>query len=79
MRTTVDIPDSLSRRVKRAAAERGTTMRELIIDALEQNLEPPRRGFRLRDASAGQREDAGPDAAAVNAAIDALREPDFRL
>lgn len=35
MRTTVDIPDELYRSVKVLAAERGTTVRELVLEGLE--------------------------------------------
>jgi len=35
MRTTVDIPDELYRSVKILAAERGATVRELVLEGLE--------------------------------------------
>jgi hypothetical protein len=35
MRTTVDIPDDLYRAVKVMAAERGSTVRELVLEGLE--------------------------------------------
>lgn len=35
MRTTVDIPDDVYRAVKVLAAERGTTVRELVLEGLE--------------------------------------------
>ena len=35
MRTTVDIPDDLYRAIKILAAERGTTVRELVLEGLE--------------------------------------------
>jgi hypothetical protein len=35
MRTTVDIPDDTYRAVKVLAAERGTTVRELVLEGLE--------------------------------------------
>ncbi len=35
MRTTVDIPDDLYRATKIRAAERGTTVRELVLEGLE--------------------------------------------
>ncbi len=35
MRTTVDIPDETYRTIKVMAAERGTTVRELILQGLE--------------------------------------------
>lgn len=39
MRTTVDIPDSIGRRVKLAAARRGLSMKDLIVAALEHELD----------------------------------------
>jgi hypothetical protein len=41
MRTTVDIPDSLFRETKILAATRGITIRQFIIDAIEQARNPP--------------------------------------
>jgi hypothetical protein len=38
MRTTVDLPDELMKRVKIAAVRRGTTLRDLIADALRHAL-----------------------------------------
>ncbi len=38
MKTTVDLPDSLYKRARIRAAERGTTLRALLIESLEQNL-----------------------------------------
>jgi hypothetical protein len=35
MRTSVDIPDDTYRAVKVLAAERGTTVRELVLEGLE--------------------------------------------
>jgi len=35
MRTTVDVPDDVYRSVKVLAAERGTTVRELVLEGLE--------------------------------------------
>jgi hypothetical protein len=45
MRTTVDLPDSLFRETKILAATRGITIRQFIIDAIEQarNPQPVRR------------------------------------
>lgn len=39
MRTSVDIPDDLFRRAKVEAARKGKTMKELIVDGLEKQLE----------------------------------------
>jgi hypothetical protein len=41
MRTTIDLPDDVLRRAKIAAVERGSTLRELVIDALQHELEAP--------------------------------------
>jgi hypothetical protein len=35
MRTTIDIPDETYRTVRMLAAERGSTMRELVLEGLE--------------------------------------------
>jgi hypothetical protein len=35
MRTTIDIPDEIYRGVRILAAERGTTVRELVLEGLE--------------------------------------------
>jgi Arc/MetJ family transcription regulator len=79
MRTTIDMPDQLLARVKRFTAERNTTFRALVIDALEKVLEPPLREFRLRDASVGLKPQKGKglDSDAINQAIDAQRESSF--
>lgn len=56
MKTTVDIPDALFRRLGERAASQGTTIRALIQEALEQFLGNPRGGtarFTLRDGSFG--------------------------
>jgi hypothetical protein len=38
MRTTIDIPDQLFRRTKAVAALRGSTMKDLIVKALEREV-----------------------------------------
>lgn len=38
MKTTIDIPDPLFRRVKSHAAERGQTLKEFVADALHARL-----------------------------------------
>jgi hypothetical protein len=53
MRTTVDLPDSLFRKTKAVAALRGSSMKELIIHAVEREVasgavgEPKRRRVKL--------------------------------
>ena len=39
MRTTIDIPDPLFRRVKQAAAEQGVTLRDLVLRAIGAQLD----------------------------------------
>ena len=53
MRTTIDMPDDLFRRLKPLLAERKMTFRALVIDAVERAIDAPSAAFRLRDASAG--------------------------
>jgi len=77
MRTTIDIPDALMERAKRAAARRKTTLRRLLLDALEQSLREKPRPFRLRDASVGDPADVVAEGA-INQAIDEQRERDFQ-
>lgn len=45
MRTTLDLPDEILRRAKIAAVERGSSLRQLVIDALRREMEgaPSRR------------------------------------
>jgi hypothetical protein len=38
MKTTIEIPDALFRRVKSKAAERGQTLREFVSEALQERL-----------------------------------------
>ena len=38
MKTTIEIPDPLFRRAKAAAATRGITLKQLMTEAVEQNL-----------------------------------------
>lgn len=49
MRTTIDLPDALFRKTKANAALRGTSMKELIVAALEKDLNatPPKEAKRL--------------------------------
>ena len=54
MKTTVEISDSLFKEVKRYAAERGITFREVLEASLRENLTHSTRRkkpFKLRDAS----------------------------
>jgi hypothetical protein len=42
MRTTIDIPDALYRRIKARAAGEGRPAKALILNAVEQALNPPK-------------------------------------
>ncbi|MBX3668464.1 MAG: hypothetical protein KF778_08690 [Rhodocyclaceae bacterium] len=48
MRTTLDLPDDILRRAKITAVERGSTLRQLVIDALKNEMEQPSRISRKR-------------------------------
>jgi len=51
MRTTLELPDDLLKRAKIAAVERGTTLREFVGAALEQELRAhPKRAPKRRRA-----------------------------
>ena len=41
MRTTIDIPDQLFKRAKKAAAEQGVALREIVLRALRAHLDQP--------------------------------------
>ena len=43
MRTTLDLPDDILRRAKIEAVERGATLRQLVIDALQREMAGPER------------------------------------
>lgn len=51
MKTTIDIPDVLFRKVKSKAAERSQTLREFVSEALQEKLAP-----RGRTARSGEPE-----------------------
>ena len=44
VRTTVDIPQPLHDRLRRRAQASGTSIRSLIVTALEQTYAPPKKG-----------------------------------
>ena len=80
MRTTIDVPDDLLRRVRPLLAERKMTFRSLVIDAVERVIEVPAASFRLRDASAGRAIDGtAVSSEAINRAIHEAREPSFQV
>lgn len=39
MRTTIDLPDTLFRKAKATAALRGSTMKELVVRAVEREIQ----------------------------------------
>jgi hypothetical protein len=51
MRTSVDLPDSIYRELKIAAASEGTTIREIILDGV---------AIRLRNGKSAAKEESGP-------------------
>ena len=40
MRTTIEIPDAIFRRTKALAAARGVTLKQLIVNAVEREINP---------------------------------------
>jgi plasmid stability protein len=48
MRTTVDIPDALYRKLKARAAEQGTTVKALVLESLEVRLSMPEQPARKK-------------------------------
>lgn len=80
MRTTIDLPDSILTKAKQIAAVRKTTLRALIIEALQGSLNRKTTAFSLRDVSFGNDPAGGDgtiDSAAINSAIDDARETGF--
>jgi len=67
MRTTVDISETLMKRVRQVMKKKGVTFRSLVEEGLERVLADasPRKGFRLRDArfkgELGFADGAGPE------------------
>ena len=51
MRTTIDMPDALYRKTKAVAALRGSSMKELIVRAVEQEVARPKTGMKRRKAN----------------------------
>jgi len=49
MKTTIEIPDPLFRRVKSKAADRGQTLKEFVSEALQEKLADRRRTERSRE------------------------------
>ena len=42
MKTTIDIPDTLYKKAKILAIERGQTLKQIVLTSLEKELEPPK-------------------------------------
>ena len=80
MRTTIDLPDPLLKRVRKVLAARNMTLRSLVISALERELCPKPRKFKLREASAGYdpKGRRGVTAEQINRAIDDQRASTWR-
>jgi hypothetical protein len=71
------MPEGLMKRVKIIAAQRKTTFRALVVDALEQTLEEPQQLFELEDASVGSKEGTTISNITINQLIDTQRESRF--
>lgn len=79
MRTTIDMPNALMKRVKLAAARRNTTFKALVVDALERTLDDMPASFQLEDASVGPSADEQARVAnsVINDAIHSQRDQQF--
>lgn len=73
------MPDHLMKRVKRVAAERKTTFRALVVEALERTLDEKPGKFKLREASVGEGTGKAVKVSnkTINATIDGQRESRF--
>lgn len=78
MRTTVDIPDLLVKRIKSHTAERSISFRSLVIAALEKELAGDNGSFRLRDASAGDPKKGLVSSEKINQDLNTIRDFDFQ-
>lgn len=80
VRTTIDMPDALFRHAKQVAAEQGTTLRDLVVSALEVRLRTSPQPFRLRPAAVGtvSEDSSAVSAMTINEAIERQRETPFR-
>ena len=48
VRTTIDMPDALFRRTKATAADRGVTLKQIIVNAVEHELSQSAKGAKGR-------------------------------
>ena len=78
MRTTIDIPDALMKRVKQRISADNMTFRALVISALESALEEESKTFQLRDASVGDNGSAVVSSLEINEVIDQQRYTGFQ-
>jgi len=78
MRTTVDLPDKLVKRIKACTAERKVTFRALVVAALEKELAEDQGPFQLRDASAGVTKKSPVPNEVITRHLDASRDFSFR-
>lgn len=78
MRTTVDLPDTLVKRIKFHTANQNVTFRSLVITALEKELSAEKKSFRLRDASVGNPEGSIISQQTINQHLNAARKFDFQ-
>lgn len=74
MRTTLDLPDDVLRLAKIAAIERGSSLRQLVIDALRHELQPEPLARRVRITAPLIA--LAPDAPARTLAPDAIKQLD---
>lgn len=57
VRTTITIPESTHKQLRRKAAEEGTSFKDAVVQALNRGLEPaapPRKKFKTRTVSLGK-------------------------
>ena len=79
MRTTIDVPDDLLKRIRPILADRQMTLRELVINAIERAIKTPPVSFRLRDSLVGYAgDDGGVSSELIDRAINETRMPSFR-
>ncbi len=77
MRTVIELPDSLMRRVKERLNQENITFRAMVISALENALNEEQKPFTLRDAAAGEPNKQKISEGEINAEIQQFN--DFKL
>jgi hypothetical protein len=78
MRTSIDIPDSLFERLKACSLERNTTLRALVISAVEKEVAGTSEPVLLRDAAVGDPADGIVSHEELERQMADDREPDFQ-